>query len=209
MLRRLLKSRVSGNVVEMEKPRARAHQDEGDGLADVIVLASGNLGIISFPRWSQRMSLEELNANFPRLIPGLIAHPGISLALVQSQEHGPLAIGKEGIYHLQSGEIDGEDPLMPYGPHAARHLLRTAGFANVPDVLVISAMDPVSGEVPAFEELVGNVEQKTARRQDGKKRHEAEGRTNGHRQRRLTYDPIAPFTPSPASTRTNSANTGR
>jgi hypothetical protein len=156
MLRRLLKSRMSGRVVEMEKRRAPAPQGDGDGLADVIVLASGNLGIISFPRWPQRMSLEELNAHFPRLIPGLIAHPGISLALVQSEEHGPLAIGKDGIYHLQSGKVDGENPLTPYGPHAARHLLRTAGFANVPDVLVISAMDPVSGEVPAFEELVGN-----------------------------------------------------
>ncbi|MDF2762146.1 MAG: rane protein, partial [Thermomicrobiales bacterium] len=36
------------------------------------------------------------------------------------------------------------------------HLRREAEFANVPDILVISSIDPTTGEVPAFEELVGN-----------------------------------------------------
>jgi putative membrane protein len=123
---------------------------------DVVVLASGNLGIISFPQWKERMTLEQLDAAFPRLIPGLVAHPGISLALIHSAERGPLAIGKDGAYFLRDGTIDGEDPLAPFGLHAARHLRREAEFPNVPDILVISAVDAVTGEVPAFEELVGN-----------------------------------------------------
>ena len=123
---------------------------------DVVVLASGNLGIISFPQWKERMTLEQLDAAFPRLIPGLVAHPGISLVLVHSEERGPLAIGKDGAHFLRDGSVDGEDPLAPFGPHAARHLRREAEFANVPDILVISSVDPVTGEVPAFEELVGN-----------------------------------------------------
>jgi putative membrane protein len=102
------------------------------------------------------MTLEQLDAAFSRLIPGLVAHPGISLVLIHSEERGPLAIGKRGAHSLHDGAIEGEDPLTPFGPHAARHLRREAEFANVPDILVISSVDPVSGEVPAFEELVGN-----------------------------------------------------
>ena len=102
------------------------------------------------------MTLEQLDEAFPRLIPGLVAHPGISLALVHSAERGPLAIGKDGAYFLRDGTVEGEDPLASFGPHAARHLRREAEFANVPDILVISSIDPATGEVPAFEELVGN-----------------------------------------------------
>jgi hypothetical protein len=122
----------------------------------VVVLASGNLGIISFPQWKERTTLEQLDAAFPRLVPGLVDHPGISLALMHSEERGPLAIGKMGIHFLRDGTIDGEDPLVQFGPNAARHLRREAEFANVPDILVISTVDPLTGEVPAFEELVGN-----------------------------------------------------
>jgi uncharacterized membrane protein YvlD (DUF360 family) len=155
-LRRLLSSRMSGGEVELRKPKADVRHGEANGATDVIVLASGNLGIISFPKWPKRMTLEEFDAAFPKLIPGLVEHPGISFAFVDSQAHGPVVIGKKGIHYLRTGQIDGEDPLSSFGPHTAHHLLRTSGFANVPDVLVISAMDPETGEVPAFEELVGN-----------------------------------------------------
>ncbi len=156
VLRRVLNPRMSGGEVELRKPKTRDVHDKPAETADVIVLASGNLGVISFPGWQERMSLEQLDAAFPRLIPGLVDHPGIAFALVHSEEHGPLAIGEQGVHYLRSGKIDGADPLPPFGPNAARHLLREAEFPNVPDVLVISEPDPVNGEVPAFEELVGN-----------------------------------------------------
>jgi putative membrane protein len=156
-LRRLLKPRMSGDKVELGKPATvTAVKSVDPDATDVVVLASGNLGIISFPQWRERMTLEQLDAAFPRLVPGLVDHPGISLALVHSGERGPLAIGKAGMHFLQDGTIDGEDPLVQFGPNAARHLRREAEFANVPDILVISTVDPVTGEVPAFEELVGN-----------------------------------------------------
>jgi uncharacterized membrane protein YvlD (DUF360 family) len=155
-LRRALQPRMAGGVVELDKPRTRAATSDAPEGSDVIVLASGNLGIISFPRWKERMSLEQLDETFPLLIPGLTGHPGIAFALVHSEARGPMVIGKDGIHLLHDGTIEGHDPLAPFGPNAARHLARTAAFPNVPDVLVISAMDPETGEVPAFEELVGN-----------------------------------------------------
>jgi len=45
---------------------------------------------------------------------------------------------------------------VEYGPNAPRHLKRTNGFSNAPDILVISQFDPDTGEVAAFEELVGS-----------------------------------------------------
>src|SRR4029079_985273 len=143
-------------VVNIDKPKSRTSDDADAEATDVVVLASGNFGVISFPKWKERLSLEQLDATFPRLIPGLVDHPGVALALVHSDEHGPLVIGKGGIHFLQSGRIEGQDPLAPFGPHAPRHLKREAAFPNVPDIVVISATDPVTGEVPAFEELVGN-----------------------------------------------------
>ncbi|MGH2618315.1 MAG: alkaline phosphatase family protein, partial [Thermomicrobiales bacterium] len=159
VLRRVLKPRMADGRVELAKT-ARARTRGADGKdpeeTDVIVLASGNLGIISFPQWPERMSLEQLETAFPRLIPGLVDHPGIAFAFVVSDEHGPLAIGDKGVHFLSTGKVDGIDPLTPYGPHAPGHLRRTAEFPNMPDLLVISEIDPESGEVPAFEELVGN-----------------------------------------------------
>jgi hypothetical protein len=156
MLRGLLRQRTTGAQVELGRKPAATPLASDNGVTDVVVLASGNLGIISFPQWKDRMSFEQLEETFPDLLSGLVEHPGIALALVTSERHGPLVIGKDGFVILQTGEVQGENPITPFGPHAARHLLREAQFANVPDVLVISAEDPVSGEVPAFEELVGN-----------------------------------------------------
>lgn len=156
ILRRVLKPRMTdGEVALGERCRGTNNGADPEDV-DVVVLASGNLGVISFPHWKERMTLEQLDAAYPRLIPGLVDHPGIAVALVDSEAHGPLAIGKSGVYHLRDGAVDGQDPLTRFGPHAARHLLRASGFANAPDVVVISEPDPLTGEVPAFEELVGN-----------------------------------------------------
>lgn len=156
ILRRLLRSRAPDGAIKLGMQPERVLPASAPGVTDVIVLASGNLGIISFPRWQEKMTLEQIDAAFPELMPGLIDHPGISLALVTSGVHGPLAVGKEGIRFLQTGRVEGTDPTAQFGPNAARHLLREAEFPNVPDILVIGAVDPVTGETPAFEELVGN-----------------------------------------------------
>ena len=65
--------------------RKQAQQDK------IIVLPSGNLGSIYFTRWQTRATLEQINSDFPQLIPRLTQHPGIGFVLVQSQRHGPWA----------------------------------------------------------------------------------------------------------------------
>ncbi|MBJ7459302.1 MAG: phage holin family protein [Thermoleophilaceae bacterium] len=122
---------------------------------DVIVLASGNLGLIYFPESSVRMTREAIEREYPGLITTLATHPGVGFVTVDT-DGGPVAIGADGLHHLTTGEVEGLDPLEHFGKHAATHLARNSGFDNAPDIYVVSMFDPESGEVAAFEELVGS-----------------------------------------------------
>lgn len=124
--------------------------------SELIVLGSGNLGLIYLTQWKQRLNYEEIVMLFPDLIPGLAKHPGIGFILVDSIENGGMVIGENGIYYLDSDEIVGENPLEDFGKNAAMHLRRENSFKNMPDILVNSFYDSVHDEVCAFEELIGS-----------------------------------------------------
>jgi hypothetical protein len=149
---------VKGKTVHGEVVLGPGHETAaaaGGVEADVVVLASGNLGLITFPDMPGRASLEGIVERYPRLVLGLAAHPGIGFLLVRSDEHGPLVVGRAGIHHLADGRVEGEDPLAPFGPRAADHLRRTDSFRNAPDILVNSFYDSEADEGAAFEELIG------------------------------------------------------
>jgi hypothetical protein len=156
LLRRMARTSASGDVIALEKPEHRGPAASDPEATSVLLLASGNVGLISFPQWQARMTLHQLLAAFPRLIPGLVDHAGIAFVMVDDALRGPLVVGSDGLIALRSGATEGRDPLAPFGETAAQHLLRTAGFRNAPDLLVMSTIDPVTGEAPAFEELVGH-----------------------------------------------------
>lgn len=124
--------------------------------SDVIVLASGNLACISFPQMPTRMTYEEIVDRYPALLPGLLNNDDIGFIMLHSADEGTLVLGGEGIRYLNDDVFAGEDPLRHYGKNAARHLRRTDSFPNVPDILVMSACNPETNEVYAFEELVGS-----------------------------------------------------
>ena len=124
--------------------------------ARVVVLASGNLGLIYLTDWKETASYEQIMGAFPSLIPELRKHEGIGFLMVRSEEHGPQVMGAGGIYYLDEDRIEGINPLSNFGPRAANHLRRTASFKHVPDILVNSFYDPKKDEVAAFEELIGN-----------------------------------------------------
>ena len=124
--------------------------------SELIVLGSGNLGLIYLTQWKQRLNYEEIVMLFPDLIPGLVKHSGIGFILVNSISNGGMVIGQDGIYYLDNDEIVGENPLKGFGKNAARHLKRENSFKNMPDILVNSFYDEKHDEVCAFEELVGS-----------------------------------------------------
>jgi len=151
------RDRRADGVVALD-PEARHDFEEthGEEVPELSVMASGCLGLISFPREAGRVSLERIEALYPLLLPALRGHPGIGFVLVRSERFGALAVGGRGTAFLDEGRVEGEDPLAPFGPNAADHLRRTDGFSHCADLMVNSAFWPQFGEVAAFEELVGS-----------------------------------------------------
>jgi uncharacterized membrane protein YvlD (DUF360 family) len=133
-------------------PRRSDKEDVSDQQA--VVLGSGNLGLIYLMGERRRLTLEEIDDRYPELIPALRGHPHVGWLLVRSGQRGPLVLGPRGARHLRDDRVEGEDPLASFSPHAARHLLRTDGFANVADIMVGSFYDPRLEEGCAFEELI-------------------------------------------------------
>jgi hypothetical protein len=129
--------------------------DDGK-LPELSVMASGCLGLITFPREQGRVTLERIEQLWPKLIPALREHPGIGFLLVRSERHGAAVIGSRGTNFLDEARVEGEDPLPPYGANAARHVKRTDGFLHCPDIVVNSTYWAETDEVAAFEELVGS-----------------------------------------------------
>jgi hypothetical protein len=129
--------------------------EEEDEQAQIVVLASGNLGLIYGTRLGRRAMLEEIEEVYPGLLDGLVDHEGIGFAMVHSEEHGPVVVGTEGRYYLAEDWVEGENPLAGFGPNAAQHLRRSDGFPDAPDILVNSFCNHETNEVAAFEELIG------------------------------------------------------
>jgi uncharacterized membrane protein YvlD (DUF360 family) len=129
---------------------------KGEDELDVIVLASGNLGMIYFTKWADRMSLEDINENYPGMVEGLSQHEGVSFVLIRSKESGAVVIGAKGRYYLTDDKIEGENPLAKFGKRIAEHLRREDSFNYVPDILLVSIYDTEKDEVAAFEELIGS-----------------------------------------------------
>jgi uncharacterized membrane protein YvlD (DUF360 family) len=145
-----------GKAIDEATGRAQADDVPGDevGGGDAIVLGSGNLGLVYLMERNERLTLEEIDDLHPDLVPALRAHPHVGFLLVRSRADGPLAIGPRGVRHLASGRVEGEDPLAPFSPTAAQHLLRADGFRHVADIMVNSFYDPELDEGCAFEELI-------------------------------------------------------
>jgi hypothetical protein len=129
-------------------PRARER--------DVVVLASGNLGLVYLPASPGRLTLEEIAAAHPRLLDSLVAHPGIGFVMVRSRALGAVVIGASGCRRLADDSVEGQDPLANLGATAAGHLRRHDRFPHCPDILVNSMYDPATDEVAPFEEFMGS-----------------------------------------------------
>ncbi|MFJ4630229.1 MULTISPECIES: phage holin family protein [unclassified Streptomyces] len=137
--------------------------EKGDGLhrqpgrhSEPVVLASGNLGLVSFPDVPHRMTKEEIDARHPALLTTLANHPGVGFVLVRSEEHGGVVLGAHGA-ELPVAELDDKQaPLADFGPGVADAVRRTHSFPHTADIMVNSWYDPAEGEVLAFEEQIGS-----------------------------------------------------
>ncbi len=135
-----------------EKKKKRPKNDVSD--RNVVVMGSGNLGLIYLMEENRRLTLEEIEERHPQLIGALCEHPHVGWILVRSSQHGPVALGGNGAHYLTHGRIEGEDPLAHFSHNAPQHLRRTDGFQHVADIMVGSFYDPELDEGCAFEELI-------------------------------------------------------
>jgi hypothetical protein len=122
----------------------------------VVVVSSGHLAMVSFTEHDGRVELETIEREFPELLPSLVDHPGVGFVLVRSAEFGPVVLGRDGLRRLATDVVIGEDPLVPYGPHAADLVRRVDAFPHCADVMINSRYDPVRDEASPFEPHVGS-----------------------------------------------------
>ena len=93
------------------KKAKRPKNDVSD--RDVVVLGSGNLGLVYLMEERRRLTLEEIEVRHPELLPALRSHPHVGWLLVRSSQHGAVALGADGAHYLSEGRIEGERPARP------------------------------------------------------------------------------------------------
>ena len=139
---------------------ARGSGARGSGAAapppDVVVASSGNLAHVYFTGRPGRLTYESIEGLHPGLVAALAGHPGIGALMVRVDTGRATVFGPHGQIDLDSGKLEGIDPLAGYGTRAAENLAHLDSFGNVGDLILLGAVDAVSGEVTGFEELVGS-----------------------------------------------------
>jgi hypothetical protein len=147
---------AAGHAIRTAAGHRLDEPEADEEVPEVSVMASGNLGLITFPQLPGRATLEQIERERPGLVEALRGHPGIGLVLVRSEADGAVVLGPAGRRVLATGAVEGQDPLAPFGPNAADHVARTDAFPHCPDLMVNSRYWPELDEVAAFEELVGS-----------------------------------------------------
>ena len=151
-----------GPLLARRPPRASASKlvhasvEEVASPPDVVVASSGNLAHVYITALPGLATAEAIEARLPGLAGGLARHPGIGALIVRTAEGHVLALGPDGRLDLSTGRLEGRDPLAAYGPRAVDAVLRLAAFPTSGDLLLLGAVDPVTGEVTGFEELIGS-----------------------------------------------------
>ncbi|MFC1997198.1 phage holin family protein [Chloroflexota bacterium] len=125
--------------------------------AEVTLCYSGNLAQVYFDLYPRRITLNELNDAYPGMVDALVQHEGIGFVVAYEDNGQPVAFGKDGARNLHTGDVVGEDPLIPFGDVELRNwqVRRIADFSNGGDLILNSTIYP-DGTVAALEELIGN-----------------------------------------------------
>lgn len=154
--------KVSQGVVKQAQRVIRNNLNQQDSMqvvtpANLTLCYGGNLAHLYFDVKTTKVSLEELNSSCPGLVDQLVQHEGIGFVVGYDEDLDPVVFGKNGARNLHTGDIVGEDPLIPYGDAdlRAEQLGRLADFKNSGDLIINSAMFP-DGTSPALEEMVGH-----------------------------------------------------
>nr|WP_225957299.1 phage holin family protein [Amycolatopsis lexingtonensis] len=158
LIARRLRARVEDAECAEDRPRTTSGSPGAVTRVapGVVAVVSGHLAMVSFTEHEGRVELETIEREFPDLLPSLVDHPGVGFLLVRSREFGPVVLGRDGLHRLATSVVIGEDPLLPYGPHAADLIRRVDTFPHCADVMINSRYDPDSDQASPFETHVGS-----------------------------------------------------
>ena len=125
--------------------------------AKVTLAYGGNGALVYFDLFDRRITLERAECRLPRhgRRPGAARRHWLCDRLEDDLE--PVVLGKNGARNLHTGDVVGEDPLLPFGDVELRawQMRRLADFENSGDLILNSTLYP-DGSVAALEELIGN-----------------------------------------------------
>lgn len=153
------KAKETGTVLGPDKVPVSTTGPDGEDvtLPELAVIASGNLGMVWFPRVPARPDLAAVTRRWPDLVAGLLSTPGVGVVMV-AEEDGAVLVGRDGLRRIggaADGEVTGCDPLAPYPLQAAADLVRVHGLRHCGDLVLVSTVEQL-GLVHAFEGLVGS-----------------------------------------------------
>jgi hypothetical protein len=114
------------------------------------------LAHVYFAQLAGRMTREAIEQRYPGLIAGLVRHPGIGAVLAISEDGQTLVIGASGERTIHGTSGAGPDPLAQFGEGASVALASLDELAHLGDLILLGRVNPESGEVVGFEELVGS-----------------------------------------------------
>jgi uncharacterized membrane protein YvlD (DUF360 family) len=121
-----------------------------------VVTGSGNLGTVWLTKLPNRATKDIIDAEYPRLIEGLLGAKGIGFIITRDKKGTPICHNTKGSINLKTGEVTGISPLDGFHPTTANDFFELANNEHAGDIIINSSYNPETGEVHAFEELVGN-----------------------------------------------------
>ncbi len=124
--------------------------------SDIVLCASGSLAMLYFINIPKRLLLEDIKILFPNLIEALVLHPGIGFVAIDSLANGPVVINAEGMYYLLPMNYEGKNPLEIYEESAPDQIRKLFSYTNSGDIIIQSKYDPLTDQIPAFENLLAH-----------------------------------------------------
>jgi uncharacterized membrane protein YvlD (DUF360 family) len=141
-----------GEYLYFDLPREQAKVKQ----SDIVLCASGSLAMLYFINIPKRLLLEDIRILYPNLIEALVLHPGIGFIAIDSLANGPVVINAEGMYYLLQTNFEGKNPLSIYEDSAAYQIRKLFSYTNTGDIIIQSKYDPLSDQIPAFENLLAH-----------------------------------------------------
>jgi hypothetical protein len=126
---------------------------------DIVVRSSGSLAHVYCNVTSRPMELSEIALLYPKLLPGLVQHPGIGLVIGREGDDVVIMGSRGELILNEHPEIKGEDPLATLAdrPLTAEELRQMARFPHSGDLILFGTWDPhPPQQVTTFEDQVAS-----------------------------------------------------